>query len=248
MASTIETGHARLINNFDLLIAFLVAYGAVYNPSKAAIKVTALNTQLAGARSALNAVNSAIPNLKTAIAAREAAFAILSKLATRIINALKATDAPDQLVENARTYIRKIQGTRAKAKTVSPADSATETKDIEPRQISTSQMSYDNRLDNFDKLIKLVAGIPLYTPNENDLKVTTLTATFNDLRAKNAAVIAALVPLSNARIARNEALYNPKTGLVATALEVKTYVKSLFGSTSPQYKQISSLEFKSQKF
>ena len=109
-------------------------------------------------------------------------------------------------------------------------------------------MSFDNRLDNFDKLIKLVAGIPLYAPNENDLKVVTLTATLNDLKAKNAAVIAALVPLSNARIARNEALYNPKTGLVATAIEVKAYVKSLFGATSPQYKQISSLEFKTQKF
>ncbi len=31
--------------------------------------------------------------------------------------------------------------------------------------------------------------------------------------------------------------------LVETAFDVKKYVKSVFGATSPQYKQISSLEF-----
>jgi len=30
-------------------------------------------------------------------------------------------------------------------------------------------------------------------------------------------------------------------------LSVKTYVKSLFGATSPQYKQVSGLVFKSEK-
>ena len=32
-----------------------------------------------------------------------------------------------------------------------------------------------------------------------------------------------------------------------TAKEVKAYVKSVFGATSPQYKQISGLEFKTIK-
>jgi hypothetical protein len=73
-------------------------------------------------------------------------------------------------------------------------------------EISSSQMSFDSRLDNFDKLIKLLSSIPAYAPNEPDLKVEALTALYNDLKAKNMAVINAETPLSTARIARNEVL------------------------------------------
>jgi len=108
-------------------------------------------------------------------------------------------------------------------------------------------MSYDNRLDNFDKLIQLLSSIPLYTPNEAELKVASLKNLYTDLKTKNTAVINAITPLSNARISRNETLYKADIGLVDTALDVKTYIKSLFGATSPQYKQISKLEFKAVK-
>ena len=37
--------------------------------------------------------------------------------------------------------------------------------------------------------------------------------------------------------------YNENTGLVDVALDSKTYIKSIFGATSPQYKQISKLRF-----
>ena len=108
-------------------------------------------------------------------------------------------------------------------------------------------MSYDNRLDNLDKLIQLLSSIPLYTPNEAELKVASLKNLYTDLKTKNTAVINATTPLSNARISRNETLYKADIGLVDTALDVKTYIKSLFGATSPQYKQISKLEFKVRK-
>ena len=32
--------------------------------------------------------------------------------------------------------------------------------------------------------------------------------------------------------------------MVDIALDTKTYIKSLYGATSPQYKQVSKLEFK----
>ena len=70
-----------------------------------------------------------------------------------------------------------------------------------------------------------------------------IAAFVSEKTAKNTAVINALTPLSNARIARNNLLYNTGTGLVDLAGEVKKYVKSVFGTTSPQYKQVSGLKF-----
>ena len=243
MASTSETGHQINVVNFDEMNTYVVGYGTVYNPSKASIKLAALQALALSAKTAIGAVNSALPAYSNAVSAREVCFDPLSKLTTRIVNALKATDTTTQVDESAQTLARKIQGSRATAKKTEAEKTAMATEGTVVTEISSSQMSYDNRLDSFDKLIKLLASIPLYAPNEADLKVTALTTYYNDLKAKNAAVVTATVPLSNARISRNDILYKTNTGVVDIAFDVKVYVKSVFGATSPQYKQLSKLKF-----
>jgi hypothetical protein len=243
MASTSETGHQKNVANFDDLISFATGYGTVFNPSKPSIKLTALQTLSTSAKAAISAVNAAEPAYKNAVAARESGFEPLSKLITRVNNALKATDTTDQIDESAKTLVRKIQGTRATAKKTEEEKKTLAAAGKEVVEISSSQMSYDSRLDNFDKLIKLLTSVTLYAPNEADLKVTALTTLYNDLKTKNAAVIAATTPLSNARISRNDILYKDITGLCDIAADVKTYVKSVYGATSPQYKQVSGLKF-----
>ena len=247
MTSTNETGHAKNVSNLDDLISIITAYGATYNPTKTAIKLTALQTLSTNAKAAVNAVNAALPAYSNAVAAREVAFTPLNKLSTRVLNAIKATDTTEQVDDNARTLIRKIQGKRATPKKTEEEKAAAQAEGKEVKEISASQLSYDNRLDNFDKLIKLLSSITLYVPNEAELKVTALTTLYNDLKAKNAAVLAATTQLSIARISRNDVLYKANTGLVDIALDVKTYIKSLYGATSPQYKQISGISFKSAK-
>ena len=65
----------------------------------------------------------------------------------------------------------------------------------------------------------------------------------SELSTVNTQVKNAANPYSNALISRNKELYTPETGLVDLALEVKNYVKSVFGASSPEYKQISGIEF-----
>jgi len=247
MTKTSETGHAKNVYNFESLVSFVIGYGETYKPSRTSIMPRALNELLLSAQNVINAVNAALPAYTTAIAAREVAFLPLSKLVTRVLNALKATDTTEQIDESARALVRKIQGTRSSAKKTDEEKEALKAEGKEVKEISSSQMSYDNRLDNFDKLIKLLGSIPQYAPNEEELKVTALTAYYNDLLAKNRAVVDATTPLSNARIARDTILYSPITGLVDIAFDTKTYIKSVFGGTSPQYKQVSGLEFKTVK-
>jgi len=244
MTSTSETGHAKNAANFDDLISFVTGYGVTFNPSKASIKLVALQTLSTSAKNAIIAVNAALPAYSNAVAAREVAFAPLSKLMTRVMNALKATDTTDQVDDSAKTLVRKIQGTRATAKKTDEEKATLAAEGKVTKEISASQMSYDSRLDSVDKLIKLLTSITLYAPNEADLKVTALTTLYNDLKAKNTAVVTATTPLSNARISRNDIMYKANTGLVDIALDTKTYIKSIYGATSPQYKQISKLEFK----
>jgi hypothetical protein len=249
MSSSIETGHAKNVANFEKLITNITGFGRQYNPSKESIKLSALNALLASAKNSIVQVNSTEPAYKNAVSAREAAFAPLAKLITRVNNSLKASNSSSQVDDSAMTLVRKLQGRRATPKLADDEKNAaaTEAEGKEVNQISSSQMSYDSRLDNFDKLIKLLASEPEYAPNEADLKIDSLTTYYNDLNTKNTAVINATVPLNTARISRNIVLYTPLSGVVDISVDVKTYVKSVFGATSPQYKAISGLTFTSAK-
>lgn len=244
MTSTSETGHAKNVANLETLITAITAYGRDYNPSKESIKLTALQTLLANSKASLNAVNVAHSAYSNAVAARESAFQPFSKLITRVNSVLKASDTTEQVDESALTIVRKLQGRRASTKLTEEEIKALEAEGKEVNQISASQQSYDSKLENFDKLIMLLSSVPLYNPNEEDLKITSLTALYNEFKTRNTDVLTATIQLSNARISRNEILYKTATGLVDIAYDTKMYIKSVFGATSPYYKQISKLEFK----
>lgn len=244
MASTSETGHAKNVANFDDLISFVKGYGTAYNPTKASLCLPELQNLSTRAKNAIDSVNAALPAYTNTVAAREVAFAPLNKLVTRVINALIATDTSDQVDDSARTLVRKIQGRRASARMTEEEKKVLSAAGKEATQISSSQMSYDSRLDNFDKLIKLLSSVALYTPNEAELTIAALTTVYNDLKIKNSDVVTASTPLSNARISRNDILYKENTGLVDLALDTKSYIKSLYGATSPLFKQVSNLEFR----
>jgi hypothetical protein len=243
MASISESGHAKNTTNFDELISRATGYGAVYNPSKTTIRLQALQALSTSSKNAVSAYNGLIPAYKNAVSAREAAFEPLSVLITRVLNFLKSCGTSVQMYDDGKTFARKIQGKRATPKKTEKEKAAATTEGKEIKEISASQMSYDNRLDNFDKLIKLLASIIQYNPNENELRVATLTAIYTDLRTKNTAVIAATTALDNSRIARNDVLYKNISGLFDVAKDVKLYIKALYGASSPQYKDVSKIKF-----
>lgn len=243
MTNTAETGHNKNLANFVTLNSYVYAYGAVYNPSNPNIVLSALNDLSAKSLIVVQAVDAAKPAYSVARAERETAFAPLKKLVTRIMNALLASNTSPEIDASVKTIVRKIQGKRATPWKTEEEKQVMEAEGKTAKEISSSQTGYDNQLENLYQLIQLLINVKQYAPNETELQTTSLTELYNNLKAKNEAVLAATVPLSNARIARNEVLYNNPSGLFYVAAEVKQYVKSIFGATSPQYKQISKLKF-----
>lgn len=246
MASRSETGHVTTVNNFDNLIQIVTLHGNRYNPSNPALKIANLSSISSQAHQAINFINDLAPKYTIPAANREDAFKPLSKLCTRVMNALKVCGVSDTVTDGAQTINRKIQGERATAKKTEEEKQALLEQGKEIHEISASQLSYDNRLDNFDKLIKYLNNVAEYTPNEDELKTVSLKTVYMHLQEINTAAKEVGEPLTNARIARNKILYTPKTGLVDTALDVKKYILSVFGATSPEYKQINKLAFKNK--
>jgi hypothetical protein len=247
MSSTSETGHAKNVANFEDLISFCNGYGASYNPSKEAFKIANLQTQLTSSQNVLKEVKTAETAFNNATNIRMDLFKPLKSFATKIINALDATDASAETMKDARTINRKLQGQRVTPKAPPAQPPVAGETPLLDKTISSSQQSYDQLIEHFDKLIELLASDSNYKPNEKELALPALQAKLTEFKTANTAVVDSYTNWSNSRIARKTALYNLLTGLVNTALDVKKYIKSVYGATSPQYKQVSKLQFKNRK-
>ena len=250
MASTSETGHPKNVANFENLVSFVVGYGATYNPSKTTLKVPALQTQLASCKANIASVTTTSVAFNNAVNARMMTFDGLKKLSTRLLNALDSTNASTQLIKDFKTVNAKVQGAKLtkadSGKAPAPVDPSAPIVDT-PKTISSSQQSYSSLIEHIATMITILSTEPTYLPNETDLKVVTLNTLLTNLKNTNTAVINAYTTVSNTRVARDLSLYNTTNGLCETAKEVKMYVKSVYGATSLQYKQISGIEFKSRK-
>lgn len=243
MATNSDINHAKNVTNFETLISVVVSLGATYNPSKDSLKLPALQTLHSAATDSMTALKNAESVTSTAVDTRELAFKSIGSLFTRINNALKASNSTVQADETAKTIFRKLHGKRASAKLTEEQKAALLAEGKEVNQNSNSQMGYDDRVENFESLISFLQTVPEYNPNEEELKITTLQALLSDLKAKNISVMQNRIAEDTVRGVRKSVQNTPLTGLVDIANDVKSYIKSVFGVNSTQYKLVSKLRF-----
>lgn len=234
MASISETGHVKNVANFRVLLSFCEGYGESYNPAKESLRLEELQLLLAVATKQLNEVSMAKIRLDYAIQTRKQAFEGLRPFVTRVVNAFAVSGVDGYAIVNARGILRRFHGVRSKDK--SGADSG--------KRISVSQQSFDRLMGHFASLIALLEEHPIYMPNEIELQVSSLKAKLLGLRASNSALLESATFYSNALITRNVVLYDSAEGLLCKVSEIKKYIKSVFGASSRQYKQVTALVFK----
>ncbi len=236
-----EDGHARNVERFATMISFVTSYGVAYNPSNTAITLANLNAKLFAANNTMDDVSNSRQARAAASNARENTFAPLKPLSTRVYNYYAASGAPANSVKDAQTLNKKIQGQR-----VTPLieDDPNTPEDESLQNISSSQQSYTQLVEHLDGLIDLLGLDSSYSPNEPDLALSELTTLSTAMKDANTNSMNANTNLSVAFLDRNEAMYEETTGLVDIAATVKKYVKAVFGADSPEFAQISGLQFK----
>jgi hypothetical protein len=243
MKTTIGTGHEQNVTNLELLGTIVATFNDAYNPPRATLAIPGLTDLLQKGKLEINAVNSAEIVSKNAGAARVLVFEDFDKLITRTINALRIAGVSAQTIAQAEAIVRDLRGKRASGLLSDQELAAEKEKGNDITQVKVHNSTIDSKIENLSKFILFLASVPEYKPNETELKVESLQAKLADIKSKNADVKAADAALDAARISRNVLLYTDNTGLVDTALDVKLYTKSLFGANSPQYNQISGIQF-----
>ena len=240
MASTSETGHAKNAANLQKLTEQVKVY-SLYNPPVDNLKIVNLQTLYTDATTKLIEVEEKRHANKNAITLRQFVFENLKSTCTRIINQLEILGLPQGTIDQAKSLNRTIQGTQKKA-TTPPKEGKEATKTV-----STSRQSYTQQAENIGILLQLLSTIPSYTPNEDDLKLANLTTFQTELVNSTQAVDQTEAELNNKLIERNQLLYADGTGLYNIVQNVKKYVKSLYGATSTDYTNVSSIEFTTRK-
>ena len=240
MPSTSETGHAKNVANLQKLTEQVTVY-TLYNPPVDNLKLANLTALYTAASTKLNEVEDKRNANKNAITIRQSAFENLKSTCTKIINHLEIYGLPQGTIDQAKSLNRTIQGGQKKAATT-PEEGKEETKTV-----STSRQSYTQQADNFGILLQLLGTITEYNPNENDLKLANLNTYKDSLVSSTQTVDQTEAELNNKLIERDQILYADGTGLYSIAQNVKKYVKSLYGATSPEYTNVSSIEFTSRK-
>ena len=236
-----ETGHSKNIISLDKVIGVCESWGSTYNPSKASIKLAKLKTQHTDvdADNTLYATkartNGDDKNL------RKTEFAPVKKLGTKVVNALKATDASDATIADAEGFLRKLRGERAGDP---PKKTATEGATGEDdNSHSVSQQSFTNIVEHLKGLNLVASTETSYNPNETELKTANVTALIVRLTLLNKNESTSFIAMENARISRDNQLYADKTGVLDTVEDIKEYAKSVFGANSPQLKQLTAIKF-----
>ena len=257
MASTSETGHAKNLAHFQQLLTFCKSYGATYNPSRQVLQIQNLEKLLAQAQAVLNNVKSTKAAFDNATNNRKEGFNELKKTSLQVVSAFAASGVPQLAVADAKGHLRKMNGRRAKEIKPAVAPPATGalpsvpmavlTEATQEKHISVSQLSFDNMADHFSKLVQTVSQQPAYNPNEQQFTAAGLQLQLDKLNNLNTTVVSNFTDWNSARISRNDTMYNPLTGLVQVSLDVKQYVRSIFGNTSPQFKQVSGLRIVAMK-
>jgi hypothetical protein len=245
--STSETGHAKNVAAFKDLLQAITDLGTAYQPSNESISVSNLNKKNEAISKAMDNWRAADRADQNAENLRTDTFSGLNTYSTRIVGVLSSSSNVSPLtLKDAQSIMTKVRGKRS-AKGAKEMEQAKISGEEQPRTISVSQQSFDQKTTQFSALKKLVETQPTYKPNEADLNLKALTDYEIKLNNVNGAKVATQSQLIDARNQRNFQLYDPQTGVVALSKIIKNYIKGRFQPTHVTYKKINGIPFKTIK-
>lgn len=235
-----ESGHARNVASFGQLLAFIKRYEEKYIPSREALSLASLDKMNYQAIELLNRCKQQETSFDNAVDTRRILFATLRPLSTKVLGAFKASGVDPANIEGAVTISRKLQGRPASLKKGEAITADNEA----ARTVSSSQQSYVQLAQHFSGLRELVSSHKAYRPNEEELQPEVLYRFQESLMNATSNVDTALSLWSGTRIERDKLLYHPANGIVHISRAVKEYVKSVFGASGREYKEVKAIPFK----
>jgi len=239
-----EIGHEVNEKNFGRIISCVESFGTKYNPSQSDLKVANLKITRTAMRIKLNSLYAVLKPWVNAVNERVVLFVSLEKLIKRVVTVIEQCDTPEETVLDLKATTSILAGIcQILNMELIPTD-PTQVNDKSILRIADLQVHYNNCIANFEKLIALLSGEARYKTIDTDLTVSALTSFLSGMKEKNESVMKTYLIVESAVKERDDLFYHNhiKSG-AALAVNVRRYVKNVFGGNSPQYKQIYQYKY-----
>lgn len=236
-----EQGHAKFLESIERLIAADATLDPLRLNAPDDLKSAALAAMQTGAITKFNKVDDSLANWRTAALARQVDADLIASKLSRAIDLFESRGASPEAVEDARSYLRKVQGAATKKKD----DPSTTDIDESETGISNSQQSNAAKLGFFGGAIDYLEAQPLYAEVKNQgFTIADLRAFKDSTQAKHDTSIGSATTLSVDRSDRNGFFYEAADSVLSRAKRYKALVRGAYGAKSPQYALVNAIPFR----
>lgn len=238
-----ETGNAKILESFDRLAAFGATLDSGTLNAPADLTTASLQAAHAQGTSRHTAVGNSKADFRTAALARQTEVDKFDALASQAVAQLVARGASKETAEDARSYVRKLQGRRTKPK--AETDPASPNFNPNEKSISASQQSNAAKISTFNEFLDFLEAQSEYAGvKQSGLLVSDLRTIVQNAQTKHTASINSAATLAADRNDRNKFFYTDKDNLCELAARYKNLVKGTYGAGSLEYKTINAIPFR----
>jgi hypothetical protein len=226
------------VGNFEKLVSFTNAQGAVYNPGEDSIKSAALQSLLTQAQGTIQAAYVSRTAYINAVRKRAALAETIPRMATCLLGNLQACKASPETIDAFMMIKRRFHPSHT-----SPVVATTEGET--PGKRKKAQFDFDSLLSNFQQLVLVATSDPKYTSNDAEFTPEGLNTFIASFHSAMSAVADAEAKMKDVDRDVNEIIYG-KAGIYGYAMAAKGYVKSRFGYGSAEFREVSRFNFRSR--
>lgn len=231
-ASRNERTEAKFLEDVEKIIAEAERLGADYQPPNPPAKIASLKAKRDATLDGRAAHQASQATEEQARNSRENLFKPLVGDVTRLVSYAKSAGKAENEIDALKSIARLIKGGRA-----APVDP-----NSKAPQISTSNLSYVTRADNYARFIEQYDTLAIET-TEDFYKTATHRAKQAALAAANNAVITAEADSNTSGEALDKLAYTDADSLLNACVSAKNYIKSKYKTTGQPYQNIAKTRF-----
>ncbi len=232
-----QTGHYSNISNFEKAIAICSNFRENFAPCNVQIKISNMMQKWHAVIAAETSLQNLRDENRLLVTKREHIFKALGKKITRVLGLVESLHESYKFKKEVKILANKIRGFKMSAVTFDGSTSRVS-------YFDAPQLSFIQRTENFQRLIGILSASSLYIPNEEKLTTQYLQNEQLEMQALNDSIAISAAAIAEARMIRDQILYDEKDGLLSMMKACKSYVKGLYGASSEEYRSLSILKFR----
>jgi hypothetical protein len=237
-----DNTYSKMLESLTSLIAFENTLDLAFLDPPPDLTPTSLTTLKTEATTLHNSVGNSKGDWRTVALDRATDADELASVASQAVALLESRGARKETIEDARFYVRKLQGKRKEPKPVD--DPSTPNVDESQTAISASQQSNAARISTFLELVDFLEAQPEYGGvTREGFKPSELRDRGNSVQTKHDGSITAVNKLTSDRTERDKVFFDNEDSILNRSKRFKKVVAGAYGFDSPEYRTANGIPF-----